>query len=126
MARSPKSSSLPGPKWSRSPPRSLKGTRGNLERKKTSSRADAMRYRTFGRTGWTVSEIGYGMWGMAGWTGSDDAGSLEALQRSADLGCTFYDTAWGYGAGRSEGLLGQLVRANPDKTLYVATKIPPK
>ena len=85
-----------------------------------------MQYRTFGRTGWTVSEIGYGMWGMAGWTGSDDDTSVEALQRSADLGCTFYDTAWGYGAGRSEGLLGRLVRANPDKTLYVATKIPPK
>jgi aryl-alcohol dehydrogenase-like predicted oxidoreductase len=85
-----------------------------------------MRYRTFGRTGWTVSEIGYGMWGMAGWTGSDDDTSLEALQRSADLGCTFYDTAWGYGAGRSEGLLGRLVRANPDRMLYVATKIPPK
>jgi aryl-alcohol dehydrogenase-like predicted oxidoreductase len=85
-----------------------------------------MRYRNFGRTGWPVSEIGYGMWGMAGWTGSDDEESLDALQRSADLGCTFYDTAWGYGAGRSEALLGKLVRANPDKRLYVATKIPPK
>jgi aryl-alcohol dehydrogenase-like predicted oxidoreductase len=85
-----------------------------------------MRYRTFGRTGWSVSEIGYGMWGMAGWTGSEDAESLTALQRSVDLGCTFFDTAWGYGAGHSERLLGRLVRANPDKRLYVATKIPPK
>ena len=85
-----------------------------------------MRYRTFGRTGWRVSDIGYGMWGMAGWTGSDDDESLHALQRAVDLGCTFFDTAWAYGDGRSEGLLGQLVRANPDKKLYIATKIPPK
>jgi aryl-alcohol dehydrogenase-like predicted oxidoreductase len=85
-----------------------------------------MLYRTFGRTGWPVSEIGYGMWGMAGWTGSDDSESLDALQRSADLGCTFYDTAWGYGAGRSEALLGRLVRANPERKLFVATKLPPK
>ncbi len=85
-----------------------------------------MNYRRFGRTGWQVSEIGYGMWGMGGWTGSDDAESLESLQRAVDLGCNFFDTAWGYGAGHSEGLLGQLVRANPNKKLYTATKIPPK
>ena len=85
-----------------------------------------MNYRKFGRTGWLVSEIGYGMWGMGGWTGSDDAESLASLQRAVELGCNFFDTAWGYGAGHSEGLLGQLVRANPDKKLYTATKIPPK
>ncbi|MBN1963780.1 MAG: aldo/keto reductase [Anaerolineae bacterium] len=85
-----------------------------------------MQYRTFGRTGQPVSEIGYGMWGMAGWTGSDDEESLQSLQRSVDLGCTFFDTAWAYGSGHSEELLGQLVRANPDKQIYVATKIPPK
>lgn len=85
-----------------------------------------MNYRKFGRLGWSVSEIGYGMWGMAGWTGSDDAESAESLQRSVDLGCTFFDTAYAYGAGRSEALLGQLVRNNPDKKLYTATKIPPK
>ena len=85
-----------------------------------------MHYRTLGRTGWKVSEIGYGMWGMAGWTGSDDDESLRSLQRAVDLGCTFFDTAWAYGDGRSEALLGQLVRANPDKKLYTATKIPPK
>jgi aryl-alcohol dehydrogenase-like predicted oxidoreductase len=85
-----------------------------------------MNYRRFGRTGWMVSEMGYGMWGMGGWTGSDDAGSLRALQLAVDLGCNFFDTAWGYGAGHSEGLLGQLVRANPDRRLYTATKIPPK
>jgi len=85
-----------------------------------------MQYRRFGRTGWQVSEIGYGMWGMASWTGSDDAESLEALERAVQLGCNFFDTAWAYGAGHSEKLLGQLVRAHPDKKLYTASKIPPK
>lgn len=85
-----------------------------------------MRYRTFGRTGWQVSEVGYGMWGMGGWTESDDAQSMQALHRAVELGCNFFDTAWAYGAGHSEGLLGQLVRAHPDKKLYTATKIPPK
>ncbi|HKQ51130.1 MAG TPA: aldo/keto reductase [Pyrinomonadaceae bacterium] len=85
-----------------------------------------MKYRPFGRTGWSVSEIGYGMWGMGGWTGSDDEESLESLQRAVDLGCNFFDTAWVYGDGRSEALLGRLVRANADKKLYTASKIPPK
>jgi len=85
-----------------------------------------MNYRKFGRVGWMVSEIGYGMWGIAGWTGSDDEASLQALQRAVDLGCNFFDTAWAYGAGHSERLLGQLVRANSGKKLYTATKIPPK
>ena len=85
-----------------------------------------MRYRQFGRTGWSVSEIGYGMWGMGGWSGSNDDESMQALQRAVDLGCNFFDTAWAYGEGRSERLLGQLVRANKDKRLYTATKIPPK
>jgi len=85
-----------------------------------------MQYRTFGRTGWQVSDIGYGMWGIAGWTGSDDEESMKSLQRSVELGCNFFDTAWAYGQGHSEKLLGQLVRAYPDKKLYVASKIPPK
>ena len=85
-----------------------------------------MHYRTFGRTGWQVSDVGYGMWGMGGWTESDDAESMAALHRSVELGCNFFDTAWGYGKGHSEGLLGQLVRAYPAKKLYTATKIPPK
>jgi aryl-alcohol dehydrogenase-like predicted oxidoreductase len=85
-----------------------------------------MQYRTFGRTGWKVSEIGYGMWGMGGWTGSDDDESLASLDRAVELGCNFFDTAWGYGAGHSERLLGQLVRSHPDQRLYVATKVPPK
>jgi aryl-alcohol dehydrogenase-like predicted oxidoreductase len=85
-----------------------------------------MRYRTLGRTGWQVSDIGYGMWGLAGWTGSDDEESLRSLHRAVELGCNFFDTAWAYGRGHSEELLGQLVRAHPDKKLYVASKIPPK
>ena len=66
------------------------------------------------------------MWGMGGWTGSDDEESLRSLQRAVDLGCNFFDTAWAYGEGRSENLLGQLVRANKQKKLYTATKVPPK
>ena len=85
-----------------------------------------MKTRTFGRTGWQVSELGYGMWGMAGWAGSDDAESMQSLQLAVNTGCNFFDTAWAYGDGHSERLLAQLVRANPDKTLYTATKIPPK
>ncbi len=85
-----------------------------------------MRYRRFGRTGWQVSEVGYGMWGMAGWTGSDDELSLEALRASVERGVNFFDTAWAYGEGHSEKLLGQIVRAFPEKRLYTATKIPPK
>ena len=85
-----------------------------------------MKFRRLGRTAWQVSEIGYGMWGMAGWTGSQDAESLAALQRAIDLGCNFFDTAWAYGDGHSEELLGTALRANAGKKLYVATKVPPK
>ena len=85
-----------------------------------------MKYRRFGKTDWQVSEIGYGMWGMAGWSGSDDDESMTSLQRSVDLGVNFFDTAWGYGEGHSEALLGRLIKQNPDKKLYTATKIPPK
>ena len=81
--------------------------------------------RTFGRTGWRVGEVGYGMWGLAGWTGSDDAESLQSLQLAVDLGCNFFDTA-AYGDGRSERILAKLVHDNPGKRLYVATKVAPK
>lgn len=85
-----------------------------------------MQYRKFGRADWQVSDIGYGMWGMASWSGSNDEESLTSLQKAVDLGCNFFDTAFVYGNGRSEALLGNLLRANPDKKLYTATKIPPK
>jgi aryl-alcohol dehydrogenase-like predicted oxidoreductase len=73
-----------------------------------------------------VSEVGYGMWGMGGWTGSDDAESGRALDRAVALGCNFFDTAWAYGNGHSERLLGALLRRHPDQRLYVGTKVPPK
>ncbi|MEJ7809574.1 MAG: aldo/keto reductase [Gemmatimonadaceae bacterium] len=88
-----------------------------------------MKYRTFGRLGWRVSEVGHGMWGMGSWSGSDDDESREALAESVRLGCTFFDTAWVYGEGHSETLLGELLRAHGNthdrERLYVATKIPP-
>ena len=85
-----------------------------------------MKYRTFGKTNWPVSEIGYGMWGMAGWTESSDIQSAKSLDLAVENGVTFFDTAWGYGEGHSEELLGQLVRRHPSKKLYTASKIPPK
>ncbi len=85
-----------------------------------------MRTRRFGRTDWQVSEVGCGMWGMGSWSGSHDPESLAALDLAVDLGCTFFDTALAYGDGRSERLLGRLVRMHPGETLYTATKIPPK
>jgi len=85
-----------------------------------------MNYRKFGRTNWEVSEIGYGMWGLAGWKETDKVEVDEALSRSVELGCNFFDTAWGYGAGVSEQILGKLLRQYSDKRLHFATKIPPK
>ena len=85
-----------------------------------------MNYRTFGRTGWQVSEVGYGMWGMAGWTGSESKEVNEALDKSVEMGCNFFDTAWAYGDGLSEEILNALVKRHGSKKLYVATKIPPK
>ena len=85
-----------------------------------------VRQRTFGRTEWSVSEVGYGMWGMASWSGSDDDESMASLERAVNLGCNFFDTAWAYGQGHSERLLGRLLRARPGTRLYCASKIPPK
>lgn len=85
-----------------------------------------MQYRRFGRTNWQVSEIGYGMWGLAGWTGSDQDEVQRSLEHAVELGCNFFDTAWAYAAGASEQILGKLVKRHPDKQLYCASKIPPK
>ncbi|HEV2874534.1 MAG TPA: aldo/keto reductase [Thermoleophilaceae bacterium] len=86
-----------------------------------------MRYRRLGRTGIEVSEIGYGAWGIGGaqWGGADDDESIQALHRAIDLGLNFIDTALAYGEGRSERLVGQVVRER-DETVHVATKVPPK
>jgi len=86
----------------------------------------ALRYRAFGRTGWKVSEIGCGMWGMAAWSGSDDEQSIAALGEAIARGCNFFDTAWNYGKGHSERLLGEARRRYPHAPMYLATKIPPK
>jgi aryl-alcohol dehydrogenase-like predicted oxidoreductase len=67
-----------------------------------------------------------GMWGMVDWSGGDREEATRALQRAVDLGCTFFDTAFAYGRGGSEQLLGELVRANPGQRLVTATKVPPK
>ncbi|MBC7387574.1 MAG: aldo/keto reductase [Opitutaceae bacterium] len=85
-----------------------------------------MEYRRFGRQGWQVSEIGYGMWGASGWAGSDDSQSEKSLDVAIEKGVNFFDTAWGYGSGHSEQLLGKLVKRHSDKKIYSATKIPPK
>ncbi len=85
-----------------------------------------MNYRRFGRTDWKVSEMGYGMWGLAGWTGSDIEEINKSLDRSVELGCNFFDTAWGYGAGKSEEILGDLLKRHSEHRLYSATKIPPQ
>ncbi|MGH9601335.1 MAG: aldo/keto reductase [Terriglobales bacterium] len=85
-----------------------------------------MNYRRLGRTALQVSEIGHGLWGMGGWSGSSDEASLQALRTSADLGCNFFDTAWAYGEGKSDRLLGELLRENRNRRLYAASKIPPK
>lgn len=85
-----------------------------------------MQYRRFGRTDWPVSEIGYGMWGLAGWTGSDIEEVNLSLDEAVAQGVIFFDTAWGYGAGKSEEILGDLIRRHPQKKLYYGTKIPPK
>jgi aryl-alcohol dehydrogenase-like predicted oxidoreductase len=85
-----------------------------------------MRYRTASRLPEPVSEIGYGMWGMGGWSGSNDAESARALDRAVELGCNFFDTAAAYGEGHSERLLGDMLRRHRDVKLVVASKVPPK
>jgi len=86
---------------------------------------NSMKYRKLGRTNCEVSEMAQGLWGMSDWTGSDDQQSLAALQLAVDLGCNFFDTAWAYGNGKSDGLLGQIISRNRGKRLYAASKIPP-
>jgi aryl-alcohol dehydrogenase-like predicted oxidoreductase len=84
-----------------------------------------MKYRKFGRTSFEVSDIAHGLWGMSGWSGSNDKESLAAMQLAVDLGCNFFDAAWAYGEGKSDGLLGEIMARNSKKRLYAASKIPP-
>jgi len=87
-----------------------------------------MRYRTFGKTGWSVSEIGYGAWGIgkSWWGPTEDALSLKALHHAMDLGLNFIDTAYVYGDGHSERLIAQALKECPTHGVIVSTKIPPK
>lgn len=85
-----------------------------------------MKYRPLGKTGISVSEIGYGAWGIGGgmWVGAQEDESIRALHRAIELGINFIDTARGY--GESERMCGQVIREHSDTPLYVATKVPPK
>lgn len=85
-----------------------------------------MQYRTLGKTGIQISEVGFGAWGIGGgWGKRDDASALAALQRAFDLGINFYDTAYGYGDGHSEELIGQAFKGRRHQVV-IASKVPPK
>jgi aryl-alcohol dehydrogenase-like predicted oxidoreductase len=85
-----------------------------------------MQHRTLGRTGLSISEIGFGAWGIGGemWQGATDTESMAALHRAADLGMNFIDTALAYGKGHSEMLVGRFVKERREP-IVVASKIPP-
>jgi aryl-alcohol dehydrogenase-like predicted oxidoreductase len=84
-----------------------------------------VRYRTLGRTGLEVSEIGFGTWGVGAdaWKGGTDADALAAMHRAIELGVNFLDTAIVYGSGHSEKLVGQIKREHPE--VMIATKVNP-
>jgi aryl-alcohol dehydrogenase-like predicted oxidoreductase len=86
-----------------------------------------MKYRTLGRTGIEVSEIGYGAWGIGGiqWTGGDDEEAKRSLNLAIENGLNFIDTALAYGEGHSERLVGEVVRSRSEQ-IWIATKIPPR
>jgi aryl-alcohol dehydrogenase-like predicted oxidoreductase len=102
------------------------GTLHGLKIEETLASLAKMNYRKLGKTGLTVSEVGFGAWGIgkSGWIGASDDESVKALHRAIDLGLNFIDTALGYGDGHSERLVGQLAKERSE-TIYVATKIPP-
>ena len=88
-----------------------------------------MRNRTLGTTGYDVSELGYGGWGVGGdmWRGADDREGADALREAFNEGVTFFDTALAYGSGHSERLIGKVLRAEiHDGRAVVATKVPPR
>ena len=88
-----------------------------------------MRNRTLGTTGYDISEIGYGAWGLGAdmWLGADDRQGSDALREALNAGVTFFDTALAYGSGHSERLIGKVLReAIHDGRAVVATKIPPR
>lgn len=89
-----------------------------------------MKYRSFGKQPLSCSEIGFGAWAIGGsWGAQADSDSIAALNRALDLGVNFIDTAAGYGNGRSEKLIAQVLReraaAGKKESIFVATKTPP-
>jgi aryl-alcohol dehydrogenase-like predicted oxidoreductase len=86
-----------------------------------------MKYRKLGRTGFEVSDIGYGAWGIGGkqWIGATDKVSLATLRAAIDRGVNFIDTALAYGDGKSEELVGRAVEESGHR-IYIATKVPPR
>ncbi len=87
---------------------------------------DHMQLRTLGRSGWRISAIGFGAWGIGGgmWQGADDERSLDALGAALEAGCTFIDTALAYGDGHSERLIGRALQ-RAQREVRVASKVPP-
>jgi len=83
-----------------------------------------MEYRSLGRTGWKVSAIGFGAWGIGGgeWGPVKDEESIAALHKAIDMGVTLIDTADVYGDGHSERLIARVL-GERSETIYVATKI---
>jgi len=85
-----------------------------------------MQYRILGRTGLTVSEVGLGAWAMGSqWGPINDDESVKTIIKAAELGCTFIDTAFAYGEGRSERTCARAFREMGSR-MIVATKVPPK
>src|SRR6516225_5983552 len=89
-----------------------------------------MKFRKLGRTDFEVSEMAQGLWGMGSWPDSNDQQSRSSLQLAAELGCNFFDSAWAYGEGKADGLLGELLndhagRSNGQRRLYAASKVAP-
>ena len=88
-----------------------------------------MRQRTFGRLGWRVSEIGYGAWQLGGnmWGEVPEARAAEAIRAALESSIDFFDTALAYGNGRSEQLVGRVLREEGAVgRVRVATKVPPR
>jgi len=84
-----------------------------------------MKKRKLGRTGFEVGEVGHGLWGMGSWSDANDNSSRAALRLSIEAGCTFFDSAFQYGNGRSDGLIGEIAKEYPGYSLVLASKIPP-
>ena len=85
-----------------------------------------MKFRKLGRTGLNVSEIGFGAWaiGESWWGKQPENDSIDALHRALDLGVNFIDTAAGYGEGKSERIIGRVLKERKEEVI-VATKTPP-